>query len=126
MHAAALLSGPDPSCDSTAPASLPQRLPDRLVLVRHAESAGNLDATRYSETPDYEIPLSAHGHHQAQACGNQVRRGLTSQDVAHALHMAESISHSITSSLLSQARTPGCHAVQTLSPTPPTRRPCLG
>lgn len=43
------------------PLAPPQRLPDRLVLVRHAESAGNLDATRYAETPDYEIPLSTHG-----------------------------------------------------------------
>lgn len=50
-----------------------RRLPDRLVLVRHAESAGNLDATRYAETPDYEIPLSARGHQQAQACGAQIR-----------------------------------------------------
>ncbi|KAI8471238.1 MAG: histidine phosphatase superfamily [Monoraphidium minutum] len=50
-----------------------RRLPDRLVLVRHAESAGNLDATRYAETPDYEIPLSAAGHQQAAACGAQIR-----------------------------------------------------
>lgn len=50
-----------------------QRLPDRLILVRHAESVGNLDVTRYAETPDYEIPLSVNGHRQAEACGRQIR-----------------------------------------------------
>ena len=108
-----------------------QRLPDRFILVRHAESVGNLDAERYAgerravrrrgrrlfargrqsshrcvcllghadaapslrymppppqrapirvppppETPDYDIPLSAQGHMQAEACGQTIRRML--------------------------------------------------
>jgi hypothetical protein len=32
-----------------------QSLPDKLILVRHAESLGNVDATTYSDTPDYEV-----------------------------------------------------------------------
>jgi hypothetical protein len=55
-----------------------QRLPDRLILVRHAESVGNLDATRYAEVPDYEIPLSARGHQQAADCGESIRSLLDS------------------------------------------------
>ncbi|GBF96971.1 phosphoglycerate mutase, partial [Raphidocelis subcapitata] len=49
------------------------RLPDRFILVRHAESVGNLDSTIYSQTPDYDIPLSSQGHEQAAACGRQIR-----------------------------------------------------
>jgi hypothetical protein len=32
-----------------------QSLPDKIILVRHAESQGNVDATTYSNTPDYEV-----------------------------------------------------------------------
>jgi hypothetical protein len=32
-------------------------LPDKLILVRHAESVGNVDANTYCSTPDYEVPL---------------------------------------------------------------------
>lgn len=32
-----------------------QSLPDKIILVRHAESLGNVDATTYSNTPDYEV-----------------------------------------------------------------------
>jgi hypothetical protein len=32
-----------------------QSLPDKIILVRHAESLGNVDATTYSSTPDYEV-----------------------------------------------------------------------
>jgi hypothetical protein len=30
-------------------------LPDKIILVRHAESQGNVDARIYSTTPDYEV-----------------------------------------------------------------------
>ena len=32
-------------------------LPQRIILVRHAESAGNCDSGTYACTPDYEVPL---------------------------------------------------------------------
>jgi Histidine phosphatase superfamily (branch 1) len=48
-------------------------LPDKLVLVRHAESQGNLDAATYCHTPDYEVPLSARGWEQATAAGAALR-----------------------------------------------------
>jgi hypothetical protein len=34
-----------------------QSLPDKIILVRHAESQGNVDARIYSTTPDYEVRL---------------------------------------------------------------------
>lgn len=30
-------------------------LPDKIIMVRHAESQGNVDARTYSTTPDYEV-----------------------------------------------------------------------
>eukprot|EP00883_Tetradesmus_obliquus_P014502 jgi/Sobl393_1/7569/SZX72697.1 len=48
-------------------------LPDKIILVRHAESQGNVDARIYSTTPDYEVPLSARGWEQAVACGDDIR-----------------------------------------------------
>jgi len=39
----------------------------RILLVRHGESVGNVDITRYRETPDFVIPLSERGHEQAEA-----------------------------------------------------------
>lgn len=32
-------------------------LPDKIIMVRHAESQGNVDARTYSSTPDYEVSL---------------------------------------------------------------------
>jgi hypothetical protein len=34
-------------------------LPDKIILVRHAESQGNVDARIYSTTPDYEVSQQA-------------------------------------------------------------------
>jgi bisphosphoglycerate-dependent phosphoglycerate mutase len=48
-------------------------LPNHIVLVRHAQSMGNLDATTYSQIPDYEVPLSPTGWEQATACGEHVK-----------------------------------------------------
>jgi hypothetical protein len=48
-------------------------LPNHIVLVRHAQSMGNLDATTYSQIPDYEVPLSPTGWEQATACGEHIK-----------------------------------------------------
>eukprot|EP00775_Hariotina_reticulata_P012535 gene12535-12668_t len=54
-------------------------LPDKLILVRHAESVGNVDANTYCNTPDYEVPLSASGWDQAVACGHSIQQLLTGE-----------------------------------------------
>nr|CCC94875.1 putative glycerolphosphate mutase [Trypanosoma congolense IL3000] len=48
-------------------------LPRRLLLVRHGESAANVDRTLYSRVPDWKIPLTERGRVQAFECGRRLR-----------------------------------------------------
>ncbi|KAJ0494838.1 putative phosphoserine phosphatase [Helianthus annuus] len=48
-------------------------LPKRIILVRHGESAGNLDGSAYATTPDYKIPLTEAGIQQAKEAGKKIR-----------------------------------------------------
>ncbi|KAK9049650.1 hypothetical protein SSX86_031382 [Deinandra increscens subsp. villosa] len=48
-------------------------LPKRIILVRHGESAGNIDGSAYATTPDYKIPLTPDGIQQANLAGKQIR-----------------------------------------------------
>lgn len=50
-----------------------QLLPNRIILVRHGESAGNLDTCAYATTPDHKIPLTPDGIDQARSCGARLR-----------------------------------------------------
>lgn len=49
-------------------------LPKRIILVRHGESAGNLDGTAYTTTPDHQIPLTPQGLVQAKQAGERIRQ----------------------------------------------------
>lgn len=40
-----------------------------ILLVRHAESTGNVDSNAYRTTPDHMIALTDRGHEQAKAAG---------------------------------------------------------
>jgi len=48
-------------------------LPDRIVLVRHAESEGNVDKHVYSILPDRMLPLTEKGRWQAETAGQALR-----------------------------------------------------
>jgi broad specificity phosphatase PhoE/uncharacterized coiled-coil protein SlyX len=48
-------------------------LPPRIVLIRHAESEGNIDRNVYARTPDPLVPLTAHGREQARRAGLRLR-----------------------------------------------------
>ncbi|KAK7201385.1 glycerolphosphate mutase [Novymonas esmeraldas] len=50
-----------------------QWLPRRLLLVRHGESAANVNREVYSNTPDWKIPLTPLGREQAYDCGKRLR-----------------------------------------------------
>lgn len=41
-------------------------LPRQIILIRHAESLGNVAPEAYAHTPDSEIPLVRHWH--AKGC----------------------------------------------------------
>ena len=43
--------------------------PKRIVLIRHAESEGNVDETMYQRKPDHRIELTEKGKKQARAAG---------------------------------------------------------
>jgi broad specificity phosphatase PhoE len=45
----------------------------RIILLRHAESLGNVDELAYTRTPDHALPLTPTGETQARAAGPTVR-----------------------------------------------------
>ncbi|HRW18796.1 MAG TPA: histidine phosphatase family protein [Dermatophilaceae bacterium] len=47
--------------------------PERIILVRHGESQGNVDDTIYETVPDHALHLTARGVEQARATGERVR-----------------------------------------------------
>jgi len=55
--------------------------PNRIILVRHGESEGNLDDTIYERVPDHRIGLSAKGFEQARLTGALIREVLGSESV---------------------------------------------
>eukprot|EP00887_Chlorella_sp_A99_P004932 scaffold4.g4932.t1 len=55
-------------------------LPRRIILVRHAESEGNVDNIAYTFLPDPKVPLTARGWQQALGAGEKIRAGM---DASH-------------------------------------------
>lgn len=47
-------------------------LPERIVLVRHAQSEGNIDNVAYTYIPDPQIPLTSTGKVQAEQAGKKI------------------------------------------------------
>lgn len=55
--------------------------PNRIILVRHGESEGNLDKDKYRTIPDYALNLTSKGIEQAQAAGAEIRDILGGESV---------------------------------------------
>jgi hypothetical protein len=51
-----------------------ERLPTLVILVRHGESEGNVDRTRWSKIPDNLIRLTPKGIQQAVEVGERIER----------------------------------------------------
>jgi broad specificity phosphatase PhoE len=49
------------------------RLPKRILLIRHGESLGNFDESAYTHTPDWTIPLTPEGINQSRELGKKLR-----------------------------------------------------
>ena len=47
--------------------------PKRIILLRHAESIGNMDEDAYKFVPDWKIPLTEKGNAQARGIGCQIK-----------------------------------------------------
>jgi len=48
--------------------------PMRMILLRHAESLGNVDELAYTRIPDHALPLTESGRAQAAATGPEIAR----------------------------------------------------
>ncbi|GMH32384.1 hypothetical protein BSKO_00218 [Bryopsis sp. KO-2023] len=48
-------------------------LPERIILVRHAESEGNVNKHIYSVVPDRKLPLTERGWQQAESAGKRLQ-----------------------------------------------------
>jgi broad specificity phosphatase PhoE len=46
--------------------------PDRIILLRHGESQGNINKKVYTSIPDYAVQLSELGRRQARGAGEQL------------------------------------------------------
>ena len=47
--------------------------PNRIILIRHGESEGNLDKDKYLTIPDYALNLTPTGLEQAQRAGYEIK-----------------------------------------------------
>ncbi|KAF5769477.1 putative phosphoglycerate/bisphosphoglycerate mutase, active, histidine phosphatase superfamily [Helianthus annuus] len=56
------------------------RLPKRIILIRHGESEGNRDGSTYSTVPDHQIALIQQGISQARLAGTQIRQLVSGSD----------------------------------------------
>lgn len=48
--------------------------PKRIILIRHGESAANIDKHLFGQVPDYTIELTENGRLQAQGGRSQTQR----------------------------------------------------
>lgn len=47
--------------------------PERIILIRHAESEGNLDNSKYETIQDFALKLTPQGVEQAKLAGKQIK-----------------------------------------------------
>jgi broad specificity phosphatase PhoE len=47
--------------------------PNRILLIRHGESQGNVDRNQYKSVPDYALNLTARGIEQARQAAKELR-----------------------------------------------------
>ena len=52
---------------------------NRIILIRHGESLGNIDERAYQTTADWRIPLTTKGREQASLAGKKVASHLAIQ-----------------------------------------------
>lgn len=55
--------------------------PDKIILIRHGQSQGNVDKMIYATRPDYALELSTKGCEQAHSAGEQLKSVLAPGDI---------------------------------------------
>lgn len=64
--------------NASQPAEHYKFLPQRIILVRHGQSEGNLDQNIYTKVPDHSLELTPQGINQAQQAGTAIVNVLNS------------------------------------------------
>eukprot|EP00208_Stichococcus_sp_RCC1054_P002445 CAMPEP_0206143802 /NCGR_PEP_ID=MMETSP1473-20131121/21850_1 /ASSEMBLY_ACC=CAM_ASM_001109 /TAXON_ID=1461547 /ORGANISM="Stichococcus sp, Strain RCC1054" /LENGTH=483 /DNA_ID=CAMNT_0053539373 /DNA_START=173 /DNA_END=1621 /DNA_ORIENTATION=+ len=60
-------------------------LPRKIILVRHAESEGNVDNYAYTYVPDMQVPLTERGKQQAARAGDRIREVMDADQAPYSL-----------------------------------------
>ena len=47
--------------------------PNRIILIRHGESQGNIDINQYTTVPDYALNLTSKGIEQSRQAGEKIK-----------------------------------------------------
>jgi len=55
--------------------------PNRIILIRHGESEGNIDKNKYLTIPDYALNLTPNGIEQAQKAGGAIKEIVGTESV---------------------------------------------
>ncbi|HXD10863.1 MAG TPA: histidine phosphatase family protein [Anaerolineales bacterium] len=55
--------------------------PNRIILIRHGESEGNIDKEKYQTIPDYALNLTHKGIEQAQSAGMKIKEIINAESV---------------------------------------------
>jgi len=55
--------------------------PNRILLIRHGESEGNIDKSQYQFVPDYALVLTPKGIAQAQQAGREIKEIIGSESL---------------------------------------------
>jgi len=55
--------------------------PNRIILIRHGESQGNIDVNQYQTVPDYALDLTPRGIEQSQQAGVQIKEVIGSESL---------------------------------------------
>ncbi len=55
--------------------------PNRILLIRHGESEGNIDKSQYQFVPDYALVLTPKGIVQAQQAGREIKEIIGSESL---------------------------------------------
>ncbi|HKY56230.1 MAG TPA: histidine phosphatase family protein [Anaerolineales bacterium] len=55
--------------------------PNRIILIRHGESQGNVDLNQYITIPDYALTLTPKGIEQAKQAGDTIKEIIGSESV---------------------------------------------
>lgn len=55
--------------------------PEKIILVRHGQSVGNVDKAVYNDTPDYAIPLTPKGKVEASMRGVELKKKIGGESV---------------------------------------------